>query len=436
MTELTLSLAIIALIVFYVGMGVWLFSGLLLVGSTAVLLLLGFPLDRLGAIMQAIVWKSSSSWELAAIPMFLWMGEIILRTDISERMFKGLEPWVDRIPGRLLHANVTGCTIFAAVTGSGLATTAMVGKVNLPAMKERNYDISLSLGSLAGAGGFGILIPPSIVMIIYGVLAEVSIPRLFAAGFLPGLMIAGLYSIYICTRCVINPDLAPKSDRTYVSSDYVASLFHLFPIFVIIVLVLGSIYSGIATPSEAATVGVSSTLLVLVLYRQFRLSKIIDAAFAALETSCMICTIIAAAAFLSTILGFLHVPANIAAGIDLLELPPFGLLILLALFYIFLGMFLDGISIVVMTLPIALPMVVGAGFDPIWFGVFLVIMVELGGITPPVGLTLFVIQGITKESLYRVTTAAMPFFALMCLGLGILVIWPQIVLWLPQQLFG
>lgn len=427
---------VLALIFLFLGLGVWVFAGLLLVAGTSIFLVLGMDPQRIGTIAASIVVRYASTWELAAIPMFIWMGEIIFRTDISDRLFRGLAPFASRIPGRLLHTNILGCTLFAAVSGSSAATAATVGKITLAELDARGYNRSLSLGSLAGAGSLGLLIPPSIVMIVYGILAEVSVSRLFAAGVLPGLLIAALYSGYIALCALIRPEIAPADEVRYRASDYGRALLDLAPIFVLMFIVLGSIYTGIATPSEAAAVGVAAAIAIAAAMRQMSVKLLVDTLLGSIRTSCMVCIILVAAAVLSTAMGYLHMPANVARAIEALNLGPFGLLLLLSCFYIVLGLFLDGVSVIVMTLPITFPLATAAGFDPIWFGIYLVIMVEMGQITPPVGFNLFVIQGLTGHPIGRVALASLPFFLLMALAVVLLAIFPDIALWLPRALYG
>ena len=429
------GLIVLLFLVFFLGAGTWIFAGLILVSICGLSLILDFSFHRIGVIITKILYRYASTWELAAIPMFMWMGEIIFRTDVSDRLFRGLSPLVDKIPGRLLHTNVAGCTLFAAVSGSSTATTATVGKITTTELAQRGYDTNLSIGSLAGAGSLGLLIPPSIVLIIYGLLAELSVSRLFAAGIFPGLVISGLYSSYIAVRCTLNPRLVPEREEKYTWRDRLYGLVLLTPVVFLVFVVLGSIYTGLATPSEAAAVGVAGTILVTVVLRQLTWQIFKDSLMGAVKLSCMVCIILVAAAFLSTAMGYLHIPAEIASFIATLGLSPYALLVILAIFYIILGFFLDGISIVVMSLPITLPLVVQAGFDPIWFGIFLVLMVELGQVTPPVGFNLFVLQGLTRHSIGRVAYAALPFFVLMCIGVVIITIWPEIALWLPGVLF-
>ncbi|AUM75117.1 TRAP transporter large permease [Paracoccus jeotgali] len=420
----------LALIALFLSMGVWVFAGLFMVAIGAMYFVVDMPLTQIGTIARSITWRSASAWELSAIPLFIWMGEIIFRTDMSDRLFRGLSPLVQWLPGRLLHTNVMGCTLFAAVSGSTSATTATVGRITTGALAERRYDNALSIGSLAGAGSLRLLIPPSIVMIIYGVMAEVSISKLFIAGILPGLMISFLYSSYIMIRCKLNPALAPDTGTKVQMGDILRGIWDLAPVVVLIVIVLGSIYSGIATPSEAAAVGVLATVLLVLAMRKLTVEVMIDAAMSAVRTSAMVCTILVAAAVLSTAIGYAHIPQELVAIIQKMALHPYALLLLLAVFYMLLGCFLDGISIIVMTLPITLPLIVQAGFDPIWYGVFLVLMVELATMTPPVGFNLFIIQALTRQPIGKVARAAFPFFLLMVLGVVLISLFPGIALWL------
>lgn len=435
MESLFIAFIVLLLVIFYLGLGVWVFAGLLLVSTTALVLLVDMDLHRIGTIMSPLVIRSSTAWELSAIPMFIWMGEIMLRTDISDRLFKGLSPLTYHLPGRLLHTNIAGSALFAAVSGSSAATTATVGKITMSELSKRNYAKSLVYGSLAGAGSLGLLIPPSIVMIVYGVLAEVSVARLFAAGVFPGLMLAGLYALYVGTVSLAQPDMVPAEEDPPGWRDMFLGLWNLIPIAILIFIVLGSIYSGIATPSEAAAVGVVTTIALTLLTGQFGFKLAVESIISSVQTSCMIAVILIAAGFLSTAMGFLHVPQDVATAIASFDLTPYQLIAVLAVFYVILGMFLEGISITVMSLPITLPLIISAGFDPIWFGVFLVIMVELAQITPPIGFNLFIIQGLTNTPILRVALYAAPFFVLMCIGAALITVFPEIALWLPQVLF-
>jgi C4-dicarboxylate transporter, DctM subunit len=425
-----LSLVVLLLLIGYLASGTVIFISIFSVSLISLWGFLDFDITRLGATMARIMIRASSGWELSAIPLFVWVGEIVFRTSMVRRMFEGLNPLVSRLPGGLLHTNVIGCALFAAVSGSSAATTATVGKITLGELRDRKMDPMLAVGSLAGAGTLGLLIPPSIVMIIYGLLAEVSVVRLFAAGLLPGIMIAAIYSLYIAWRCRKDFDRSslPKLELGHV-------LANLWQIMVLIFVVLGSLYAGWATPTESAAMGVLTALLLAAINRELTVDLLLDSLRSAVPVACMICAILVAAAFLSTTMGLLHIPQDVARFIGSLELGPMGLLAVLSVFYLALGLLLDGISITVMTLPITLPLVLAAGIDPIWFGVFLVIMVELGQMTPPVGFNLFILQGISGMSILRVARAALPFFILMCLAVVLLVIFPQIALWLPQTLY-
>ncbi|MFS8152869.1 TRAP transporter large permease subunit [Halomonas sp. ATBC28] len=418
------------LLLFFLSMGTWIFASMLAVSIGSLWLFGDFGADRIGLIFSRILYRASNSWELSAIPLFILMGELIFRSNISERLFKGLVPITRHLPGGILHTNVLGCTLFAAVSGSSAATTATIGKITTQELKTRGYDRNLSIGSLAGAGSLGLLIPPSIVMIVYGVQAEVSISQLFMAGVVPGLLIALLYSAYIGARTYLSPSLAPKQAATDQSVGQ--SILLLLPVLVLISIVIGSIYSGIATPSEAAAVGVAATLVLLGVERQLSARLFIEAFRGTLITSIMVCSLLITATLLSTAMGYLHLPRELAEWIAAQNFTPMSLLLALAVFYVVLGLFLDGISITVMSLPITLPIVLLAGFDPIWFGIFLIIMIELGQITPPVGFNLFVLQSLTGESISRVALAALPFFLLMCVAALIISVWPDIVLWLPR----
>ncbi|WP_168015445.1 TRAP transporter large permease [Halomonas salinarum] len=434
METLLVGAGVIGLLLAVLALGSWVFAGLVIAAMLSLWGLGDFDPQRIGLILSKIMFRAANSWELSAIPLFILMGELIFRSNISERLFRGLTPLTRHMPGGILHTNVLGCTLFAAVSGSSAATTATIGKITTRELEERHYDRNLSIGSLAGAGSLGLLIPPSIVMIVYGVQAEVSISKLFMAGVLPGLLIAALYVGYVTLRCMANPSLAPKAADT--GSSIFQALRDLAPVLGLIVIVLGSIYTGIATPSEAAAVGCAATLALLLWERQLTFTLFIDALRGALISAVMVCSLLVAAALLSTAMGYLHLPRELAGWIAEQSFSPIALLLALAVFYILLGLFLDGISITVMSLPITLPIIIQAGYDPLWFGVFLVIMVELGQITPPVGFNLFVLQSLTGESIGRVALAAAPFFVLMCVAALIISVWPSIALWLPTVLSG
>ncbi len=382
--------------------------------------------------MASSVWATIEKWEYVALPLFILMGEILYRSGISEKLFKALVPWLYRLPGGLLLMNIVSCTLFAAVSGSSAATTATVGRITLAEFNKLGYDRSLSMGSLAGAGTLGFLIPPSLIMIVYAILAEVSIGKMFMAGILPGLLLSGVYSVYIIYRGIRNPNIAPMGQDSYSWADRFMGLKDLAPTVILILMVLGSIYGGYATPTEAAALGVFGALIFAIINRQMTVSIFFECLKGAVKTNAMIMMIVVGAGFLSRAMGFLGIPAAITQAITEMDLSPYMLMILLGGVYVVLGCLLDGFSIVVMTLPIALPMVTQAGFDPIWFGIYLILMVEVSQITPPVGFNLFVIQGLTGEPIMTIARFALPFFFLMLLTTAILTIFPEIALYLPN----
>lgn len=430
------GLFLLGFVLLCLGFGVWIFAGIALAGMSALYFILDFPPDRIGALARTSMLRSVSGWELSAIPLFIWMGEIMFRSDLSARLFRGLAPLSGWIPGGLIHTNVAGCTLFGAVSGSSAATTATVGQITIKELRDRKYDFDLSAGSLAAAGSLGLLIPPSIVLIVYGVVAEVSISRLFLAGIVPGLFIALSQSGYVALRCLFTPSLAPKTDIEHALPAVLTGLHALWPIVVMIVVVMGAIYSGLATPTEAAAVGVLVTICIVGLTGQFSLVLLKASALAAVRSSCMIISIMISAALLSTTVGYLHIPTELASAVARIGLSPVELIVAIGLLYLILGCFLDGVSITVMTIPIVLPMVMVAGFDPIWFGIFLVVMVEIGQITPPVGFNLFVMQGITGQPLSRIAWAAAPFVLIMLACLAVMTAIPSIVTWLPSVLLS
>ena len=392
--------------------------------------------DKIGDLLASSIYDSLNSWSLAALPMFILMGEILYKSSVSTRLLNGLMPWLTFIPGKLLHVNVAACSLFAAISGSSAATTATVGKITLDELKKRGYSKSLAIGSLAGSGTLGFLIPPSLIMIIYGVLSNVSIGKLFIAGILPGVLLASLYSFYIMIIAKLNKDVEPKIKDVFTNKDRINSLKDLAPVFSLILLVLGSIYAGLATPTQAAALGVAGSILLAILFKSFSLNIFKTALLNSIKTSVMISFIIAAAGFLSQVIGFLGIARALSEYITTLGLSPLLLILLIGLMYVILGMILDGISIVVMTLPIVLPIVVLAGYDSLWFGIFLVFMVEISQITPPVGFSLFIIQSISGEKIEYILKATLPFFLLMLLAVALIISFPQIVSFLPVYVFN
>ena len=427
--SLFMSIVVFGILFLALACGIWVGFSLFIVGFLGMVLFSPLPP---GPNMASSVWATIEKWEYVALPLFILMGEILYRSGISEKLFKALVPWLYRLPGGLLLMNIVSCTLFAAVSGSSAATTATVGRITLAEFDKLGYDKSLAMGSLAGAGTLGFLIPPSLIMIVYAILAEVSIGKMFMAGVLPGLLLAGVYSTYIIYRGIRNPEIAPQSQETYSWKERMLGLKDLAPTLILILMVLGSIYGGVATPTEAAAIGVFGATVFAAVNRRMNFKIMFECLVGAVKTNAMIMLIVVGAGFLSRVMGYLGIPAAITTAITGLGLSPYLLMILLGAFYILLGCLLDGFSIVVMTLPIALPMVVAAGFDPIWFGIYLILMVEVSQITPPVGFNLFVIQGLTNEPIMRIAVYALPFFFLMLLTTAILTIFPEIALYLPQ----
>jgi tripartite ATP-independent transporter DctM subunit len=387
-----------------------------------------------GDAMAMTIWGSASSWTLTALPLFIWMGEILFRTRLSQDMFKGLAPWMQALPGRLLHTNVVGCAIFAAVSGSSAATCATIGKMTLPELQKRGYPDDIVIGTLSGSGTLGLLIPPSIIMIVYGVAADVSIAQLFIAGVLPGLMLAGLFSGYIVVWALRHPDQIPPRDAPMSFMQKIQASSSLIPVVLLIAAVLGSIYTGFATATEAAAVGVVGSLVLSGLQGSMSWSVFKEALMGATRLYCMIALILAGAAFLTLSMGYIGLPRHLAEWIGGLGLSPFALVMALMVFFIILGCFLDGISMVVLTMGVLMPTVQKAGIDPIWFGIFIVLVVEMAQITPPVGFNLFVLQGMTGKQLTYIARVSMPMFFLMMGAVLLIYFVPGIVTWLPTQM--
>lgn len=431
MELLSSGVVLILLLFALLGAGIWVAVTLLIVGFVAINIFSGaVP----GYVISTTIWGQSNNWALTALPMFIWMGEILFRTQVSNDMFRGLAPWVTRIPGRLMHVNVFASGIFAAISGSSTATAATIGKISLPELERRGYDQRLAYGSLASAGTLGILVPPSIAMIIYGFLTDVSIARLFMAGVLPSLLLVVLFSGYIAAWSLLNPNKVPKSDIRLSFGQKLYESRRLIPVILLIIVVLGSIYGGIATPTEAAVVGVVGSLVISAIYGSLTRKSFIAAIYGAMTTSTMLLFILAASSVLNVAMGYSGVPRDLANWIGGMELSQYQLLAMLAVLFIIMGMFIDGISILVLTAAIVVPMVEQAGIDLLWFGVFLVIVIEIGLITPPVGFNLFVIQGITKRDIVFIARGAMPFFFLMVIAVVILTIFPEIATFLPSRL--
>ena len=431
MSDFAMTAALLVSLLLILGSGVWV--GLTLTGVAWMAVTL-FSSRPAGDAMAVTVWGSSSSWTLTALPLFVWMGEILFRTRLSQDMFKGLAPWVQGLPGRLLHTNVIGCTIFAAVSGSSAATCATIGKMTLPELTRRGYPEHMVVGTLAGAATLGLLIPPSIIMIVYGVAAEVSISKLFIAGVLPGLLLASLFSGYIMFWALRHPDQVPAADGATTFGQKLAASRSLIPVVLLITAVLGSIYTGIATATEAAAVGVVGSLILSTLQGSMNWAAFKGAIMGATRLYCMIALILAGAAFLTLAMGYIGLPRHLAEWIGTLGLSKAQLIVALSVFFAVLGCFLDGISIVVLTMGVLMPTVQAAGIDTLWFGIFVVLVVEMAQITPPVGFNLFVLQGMTGRQLTWIAKVTMPMFFLMCMAVALIYVFPGIVTWLPEKM--
>jgi len=427
-----LSIILFIFLIVILGSGVWVAVGLGLLGFVAMVLTTDVPI---GQVLATSVWSASASWSLAALPLFIWMGEILFRTRMSEEMFRGLSPWLQWLPGRLLHTNILGCGIFAAVSGSSAATCATIAKMALPELKKRDYNESLSLGTLAGSGTLGLLIPPSIPLVVYAVTANVSVLQLFLGAIIPALVILALYMGYVIVWSLLNPKKTPPRDPPL---SFVAKLresARLAPCLLLILGVFITLVTGVATATECAAWGVTGALILAAASKTLTRKMLYDSLMAATRLSCMIMLILAGAAFTTAAMGYTGIPAALAEWVKGQNFPPHMLVLSLTLMYIVLGCFVDGISMIVLTAVIVLPMVKEAGFDLIWFGVYLVIHVEMAQITPPVGFNLFVLQNMTGRSLWTVAKAAFPFFLLLNVAVVIITAWPELVTYLPKIVF-
>lgn len=427
-----LSIILLVLLVIILGSGIWIAIGLALVGLVAMGLTTPVPL---GQVLVTSVWSASASWTLAALPLFIWMGEILFRTKLSEEMFKGLAPWLQWLPGRLLHVNVVGCGIFAAVSGSSAATCATIGKIALPELEKRGYNQSMALGSLAGSGTLGLLIPPSIPMVVYAVTANVSVLQVFLAGFLPGLLVMGLYSGYIILWSLLNPGKTPPRDPPLPFREKLRQSSKLVPCLLLILGVFLSLILGFATATECAAWGVTGALILAWWSGTLTWETFSQSLMSATRLSCMIMLIVAGAAFTTAAMAYTGIPVALAEWVQGLNLTPGKLALALTVMYIILGCLVDGISMIVLTAVIVLPMIKQAGFDLVWFGVYLVIHVEMAQITPPVGFNLFVLQNMSGRDMVTVAKAAFPFFILLNIAVIIITVYPEIALVLPRLAF-
>ncbi len=433
MEEIYLILIFLFVLFLLLGTGVWV--GLALFGVAFVGLEL-FTTRPAGDAMLTTIWGSSSSWTLTALPLFIWMGEILYRTRLSEDMFRGLAPWMARLPGGLIHTNIVGCTIFAAVSGSSAATLTTVGKMSIPELRKRGYPETMIIGTLTGAATLGLMIPPSLTLIVYGVTVNESISKLFLAGIVPGLTLALMFMTYVAMWSILKPSEVPDPGERMSFADKVRESRFLIPVILLILVVIGSMYLGIATATEAAAFGVIGSLLLAATQGSLSFKTFIESLMGATRTSAMIAFILGGAAALSLAMGFTGLPRALAELIDTLGLSPFALLMVLMVFYIVLGCFLDGISSVVLTMAIVEPMIRQAGIDIVWFGIFIVVVVEMAQITPPIGFNLFVMQGMTHHQMGYIARTAIPMFLIMVVMVFVLIFVPELATYLPENMRG
>tara|TARA_B100000965_G_scaffold405075_1_gene437767 strand:+ start:381 stop:1694 length:1314 start_codon:yes stop_codon:yes gene_type:complete len=431
MTEVYATIIFLFTLFFLLGSSVWV--GLSLIGVAWVGMEL-FTSRPAGDAMITTIWTGASSWTLTALPLFIWMGEILYRTRLSEDMFKGLAPWMRWLPGGLLHTNIAGCTLFAAVSGSSAATLTTVGKMSIPELRRRGYPEYMIIGTLAGAATLGLMIPPSLTLIVYGVTINESITKLFMAGVIPGLILSLLFMTYIIFWYYLRPSERPKPEKAISLVEMIAESRFLIPVMLLVMIVIGSMYFGWATATEAAAVGVMGALILALSQGSLTWKTFNNSLMGATRTSAMIALILMGAAFLSLSMGFTGLPRALANYIDTLNLSPIVLIAALTIFYIILGMFLDGISSVVLTMAIVEPMIRQAGIDVIWFGIFVVVVVEMAQVTPPIGFNLFVLQGMTRHEISYIAKTAIPMVGLMIVMVVILVVWPELATWLPETI--
>ncbi|VGO06999.1 TRAP dicarboxylate transporter, DctM subunit, unknown substrate 5 [plant metagenome] len=430
-TTLLAGLVMLVALLLLLASGLWVSLSLLAISMLGLVLFTDTPV---GSLVVSTIWDASWSWAMTALPLFIWMGEILFRTRLSEDMFKGLAPWVNWMPGRLLHVNVLGCGMMAAVAGSSSVTCATVARMALPELKRRGYHEGMMLGTLAGSGTLGLMIPPSIIMIVYGVTAQQSVARLFMAGILPGMLLMALFMGYVMLWSALNPDKVPPRDPPMPFGAKLWNSRRLIPVVLLIVAVIGTIYGGVATPTEAATFGVLGALVLAAATGGLTLRSMGESLLSAMKISCMISFIVACAAVLSITVGFLGIPQVLAAAVQAMELSPMMLLVVLTACFLVLGCFLEGISILVLSSAVVLPMVQAAGIDLLWFGIYIIIVIEIAQLTPPLGFNLFVLQSMTGRDIWRVTMASLPFIGLLLLAVVLITVFPEIVTVVPDMM--
>ena len=433
MDILTVGAILLLLMLLMLSGGVWIAMTLAICGWVGQAF---FTTSQPGLNLFSAFWESNASWELAALPLFIWMGEILFRTKLSQEMFTGLAPWLGRIPGRLFHTTILGCGIFGSVSGSSAATCATIAKVSLPELKKRGYDENIAIGSLATAGTLGILIPPSITMVVYAVAADASIIRIFLAGFLPGLVLMFLFCAYIAWWALRNKALMPAEEPPTSLREKLRLSRNLIPCALLIVFICWSLVAGWATATECAAYGVVGALALAAWSRSLTWTNFKEGLFGSARTSCMIMFILAGAAFLTKTMAFTGIPRELAEWVNSMHLSPYALIACLVLVYLVLGTALDGISMIVLTAAVVLPMIQKAGFDLIWFGIFVILLVEIAEVTPPVGFNLFVLQNMTGKDSNRIARASIPFFLCLVVCIGLITVFPQIVTIVPDLVMG
>lgn len=428
--ELTAFVILLGLLFILLFSGVWVGLTLLVVGVVGLsIFTFGMPA---GSILSSILWTQTNSSAMVCMALFILMGEFLVRSEVASGLFKGLAPWVHRLPGGLLHVNTLASAFFAAVSGSVAATTVTVGKITLPELSARRYDEKLSLGTLACCGTLGILIPPSMPMLIYGFISGVSVGRLFIAGVIPGVILAIAFSGYVIVRCIVNPSLAPNRGEHYTMKERLVGLPQLVPVVILILMVLGSIYTGLATPTEAASIGVVGAFAFAAFNKKVSLKMIKESLLSTVSTTAMIMLIVMAASYFSVAFGYIGIPRSLAAIVTNSNISPYTVMAFVTIFYLILGCLVDGTSMIVMSVPLILPMVEAAGFDPLWFGIYLIVMTQVANVTPPVGFNLFVLNGMTGKSLGYITKAVIPLLLIMMAYVVFIIAFPQTIFWLPN----
>lgn len=407
-----------------------------------VLFLLGFGVDTFFSPFPLIrglgnlVWSTSNNATLIAIPFFVLLGEILVRSGVAARTYAALDRWVSWLPGGLVHANIATATMFSATSGSSVATAATVATVAMPQSEKLGYDPKLFSGAIAAGGTLGIMIPPSINLIVYGFLTQTSIPKLFLAGLIPGLVLAFGFMLITIIICILRPSLGGER-RVFRTSEMVKALFELLPIILLFTVIIGSIYKGWATPTEAAAVGVAGAILIAVFFGAINVQMFTDSITGTIKITSMIMLVVIGASFLNFTLASAGLGRELQMFLEGLGLSPIGTILVIVLIYIVLGFFIETLSLMVVTIPIIVPLIVAQGYDPIWFGILMIVLIEMALITPPVGLNLYVVQGARNSgNITEVMLGAVPYVVAMLIMVAALIAFPSVALFLPSALGG